>query len=155
MPQPNLGRTGNHPSEAFAESEYGVVRELIKEGLREIWTMERYALVAIAAFWAWLFAQGDWRPWMGVAKHVPAALAILAGLRCFAAYVAVKRLARYVKEEIEPRWGLGWERFNETHGLGILTGLIAAFWLLLITACLFVGDRFEASWLVAAAKAKP
>lgn len=80
----------------LVQAEYQVVRVLILESIREIWILERYALIAVAAFWAWLFAQGEWHPWMQWAKYVPAALTAFAALRCYAVYVVVKRLGVYV-----------------------------------------------------------
>jgi hypothetical protein len=146
MPQPNFPGKPS-PTEALALAEYGVVRELIYGGLKEIWAMERYALVAIAAFWAWLLTQGEWRPWMDVAKYVPAVLAGLAALRCGAAYRSVRCLAEYVHDEIEVRWGLGWEHFLKRHPPGLLH-VIAGFWILLIVSCLAAASVFDASSLL-------
>lgn len=138
-------------SEPLALAEFNVVRDLIKEGLREIWAMERYALIGVAVFWAWLLAQPEWRPWMELAKYVPVVLAGLAGLRCAAAYRSVKRLADYVHDKIEKPWGLGWEHFLREHPPGLLH-VIAFFWIALVVGCFVAAELFDSSSMVSPAK---
>jgi hypothetical protein len=77
MPNENT----NPDDSGIAQIQYEALREVNLSLLKETWTLERVALVAIAAFWAWLFSREAWRPWMDVARFIPAALALFVALR--------------------------------------------------------------------------
>jgi hypothetical protein len=137
----------SRPAPELAQKEYEAMRTLILEGIKETHTLERYALIAVALFWTWLFSQSEWREWMHWAKYLPAVLVLFAAMRSLAILIFVLRIAAYVYI-IETRWGLGWERYIRDQKTWIMTTLGVAFWILLLITCVVVGVAFNQAWLV-------
>jgi len=89
----------------------------IAENVKEARVLERYAVIATAAYWAFLIKDGKvpltgmtYLEWM----LIPALLAILGGLRSMALLSRITLMGRYIRK-IETDIGYrGWETFLES-----------------------------------------
>jgi hypothetical protein len=98
---------------AFHLKEYELLKQEIASAVQESRTLERYALIATAAVWSWLVTMGDNVP--GVLWWIPTLLVAFAAFRSLALHVAVNRLGRYIRDEVESQTcdgqPCGWEHF--------------------------------------------
>jgi thiol:disulfide interchange protein len=132
--------------------EYKVLREEIAMRQKEIYKIELWALIAIAAFFAWcLLHDKEAAHLPRIVFIIPSVIAFLCSLRCLDHTLHINWIGEYIqkleqsafKNESDPR---GWEHFYRQvrrRRLVIIFNVIAGlFWLVLI-----VGSLLASLWM--------
>ena len=115
-----------------ALAEYGTLRTEIEGFLKHIGLTEQAVLVGIAGVWAWLAINATSLD----SEHFHLAWAIPFFLVCFGAarssalYTHVTIVGKYIKENIEPKLGMGWEQFPERKK-GFVVWFTTGYWVIL------------------------
>src|ERR1700733_852029 len=102
--------------QAFSIEQNKALWAEISENVSEARLLERYAVIAIAAYWAFLIKDGQ----VPLTRHnylewtlIPALLAILGGLRSMALLSRLTLMGRYLRETENLMGYRGWETFLE------------------------------------------
>ena len=146
------------PLPEFVREEYGKLRGELESHVEETLRLERYAVVGIAAVFAWLLKEiehpGSMTIW---AWYVPVMLPLVGGLRSFLLYQHIGLIAEYLSKLETALYAdtngnrngeekFGWEFFlglrrNKYRGL-----LAAAIWFSLIGSTVFFAYCFAGKW---------
>jgi hypothetical protein len=131
-------------AEKFLLQEYVGLRDELMECVKESRSLERNALLASGAVWAWAIAnktQSVYQPLL----LVPPLIALLSALRAWALWKHLKQMSTYiqaVESALSLPDGLGWERrfaASTDYSKSISAGI---FWTLLFSATVFAAVRF-------------
>lgn len=102
-----------------------------RDAVAESRLVERNALIASAAIWAWYLSQPNTTPAIQLIKYLPATICAFGWLRAFALYTRLRRVSEYLQQK-ESQFGgytvLGWETALAKMPL-VLTYTSIAFWL--------------------------
>lgn len=128
----------------FLLAEFEALRAEI-DALREsVQTCANFAIVSSAAFWAWLVTHNGWQGRYWFITYIPAAMAVLFGLR----WIALVRVAiqageyiRKVETTLNLPQGLGWESHLAKNRNHVLT-----YWHAVYYVALLLGNLAIAQW---------
>lgn len=123
-------------AEKFLLQEFEALREELMECIKESRSLERNALLASGAIWAWAIAnktQAVYQPLL----LVPPLIAMLSALRAWSLWKHLDHLSNYIQQveaALSVPGNLGWERvfFASTDCSKRVTAIV--FWVLLVAA---------------------
>lgn len=123
-------------AEKFLLQEFEALREEMMECIKESRSLERNALLASGAIWAWAIAnktQAVYQPLL----LVPPLIAMLSALRAWSLWKHLDHLSNYIQQveaALSVPGNLGWERvfFASTDCSKRVTAIV--FWVLLVAA---------------------
>jgi hypothetical protein len=139
-------------STEFLQEEYKLLRHELEGHVEETLRLERYAVIGVAAVFAWLLAELEQEitPW---AWYVPVILPLIGGVRSLLLYRHVGLIARYLSRlEVEiyadrnrgrdEERILGWERFLTPRRRKYRGALATIIWIALIGLTVFFSYQF-------------
>lgn len=115
----------------FLMKEFDALKTEIGEVRREIWSIERLAVGASGAVWAWLATN---KPEFGAVWFVPVLFAVLGGMRCSALSRSIQSAGEYLRlNESRVTNYEGWETFKQrSGGAGIVRSQEVFWWTLFL-----------------------
>ncbi len=133
------GNTVNEPTQQFLLKEFDQLREELLECIKESRLLERNALLASGAIWAWAIANKSQSVYQTLLL-VPPLIVSLSGLRAWSLSKHIGHLAAYI-QEVENAFalptGLGWEHVFAKSTDYSKSASAIIFWLVLLAATLF------------------
>jgi hypothetical protein len=132
----------NHEDSAikFHLHQYESLRKELESCVREMRTIERYALIGTGVVWAWLATNQQIRVHY-IVWWIPVLFSLLGGLRTFALIKSVRRLAAYI-QTVESAFMNkrleGWETFITQNRRQSIRYSIYLFWIILMLATIIV-----------------
>ena len=131
-----------NPQPDFYKSEYEGLRREIELTLNEARALERYAVIATSAVWAWLATNGTSEAYRWF-WFIPIVVTALGVLRSKALEKEFGLFAEYLESVEERNKTPGWQTFlakpenaNRTHGI---SRTATVFWTALLIATILVG----------------
>jgi hypothetical protein len=136
--RPKVTPLPDAPTDYLVKEFEGLRRE-IGETVREIWQIERYALVATAGIWTWSLTDR-----MNLVPYVlwlPLGLNIIFSLRALSLYRHARRISDYLlmnETRLFPDASVGWERYFHRNNDPLELATIWVLWLSLLVASIVV-----------------
>lgn len=133
----------------FLKEEYLTLRKEVEAAVAELASLERNAILAIAAIYSWLVTAKLAIPFSYLAWSIPILISLFSALRSFNVGQHLQRLSDYIKKiEVEVsqsnQHAKGWEHFHSDKTKNKhRTKITVAFWLCLIAVTLLV---FIGAW---------
>ncbi len=131
-------------SRTFLLQEFDALRDELMECVKESRSLERNALLASGAIWAWAIAnksQAVYQPLL----LAPPLIALLSALRAWSLWKHWKQIAEYI-QAVEAALSvpneLGWERRFAASNSWSKTVTAIVFWVLLVGATIFAAIRY-------------
>ncbi|HVT56783.1 MAG TPA: hypothetical protein VHR45_00140 [Thermoanaerobaculia bacterium] len=125
----------------FLLEEFKALRKEIDDSVGETRLLERVALIATGAIWAWLAEKNRLNYWL---IWSPLVIIVLSGLRSLAIFHRIKMLGLYLNsmevKYLQPPYGWEHSKFHREHHLISMSAVI--YWIILVILAIAVPLSF-------------
>ncbi len=114
-------------------AEYNALRAENLQRIDHLASQSRNILVLHGASWAWMLTQDELLT--RIAYWIPLIITLLFWANNYLTIQTIRRVSRYLKlitEKVDLPHELGWERYLQTHKLGLMNRWTLVFWILLV-----------------------